>query len=212
MPGEFRYDWERPALTADVLALTVDAGTLNVLLIERAQDPYAGCRALPGGFVEPTETPAAGARRELLEETGLSAGRLWPLPTFGKPGRDPRGWTITAPFYTLVPVERSAVAGTDDASSAAWYPVRRPGKLAFDHAEMLKAGLAAMRRDLWHLPIAADLLPSTITSAQLHAVYRTLDPSLSATAAALAKRLLAANVLRESGSGLKFTRMTPPEW
>ena len=44
----------------------------KVLLIERAKPPL-GMWSLPGGHVEPGETVAAAAQRELTEETGLSA-------------------------------------------------------------------------------------------------------------------------------------------
>lgn len=44
----------------------------RVLLIERAKPPI-GMWSLPGGHVEPGETAAAAALRELQEETGLSA-------------------------------------------------------------------------------------------------------------------------------------------
>lgn len=37
---------------------------------------------LPAGTLEPTEPPIECARRELAEETGYRAGRLWPLLTF----------------------------------------------------------------------------------------------------------------------------------
>jgi 8-oxo-dGTP diphosphatase len=35
-----------------------------------------GCWVVPGGVIDPGETPEDGARRELLEETGYRAGRL----------------------------------------------------------------------------------------------------------------------------------------
>jgi ADP-ribose pyrophosphatase YjhB (NUDIX family) len=45
----------------------------SVLLVERAKPPRAGLWSLPGGHVEPGETAAAAALRELHEETGLRA-------------------------------------------------------------------------------------------------------------------------------------------
>ena len=67
--------------TYDVaLVLLVDSSGA-VLLQHR--DPDAGASpnqwSLPGGHVEPGESPEEAARRELLEETGLTAGELHPL-------------------------------------------------------------------------------------------------------------------------------------
>lgn len=45
----------------------------EVLLVERAKPPRPGVWSLPGGHVEPGETAAAAALRELQEETGLVA-------------------------------------------------------------------------------------------------------------------------------------------
>ena len=60
--------------------LTVDCVVLNprgeVLLIQRRNEPFKGHYALPGGFVDIGETVEDACRRELLEETGVKAGRL----------------------------------------------------------------------------------------------------------------------------------------
>ena len=48
----------------------------EVLLIKRGKPPGQGTWSLPGGAQELGETTEACARRELLEETGLTAGPL----------------------------------------------------------------------------------------------------------------------------------------
>ena len=49
--------------------LVVDRG--RVLLVERAIEPFKGYWDIPGGFLESDEHPAEGAKREMVEETGL---------------------------------------------------------------------------------------------------------------------------------------------
>ncbi len=51
----------------------------RLLLVQRGKDPEAGRWTIPGGRVEPGETPAAAAAREVAEETGLdvAVGREW---------------------------------------------------------------------------------------------------------------------------------------
>jgi 8-oxo-dGTP diphosphatase len=43
----------------------------EVLLVKRAREPFKGWWDIPGGFLESGEHPADGAKREILEETGL---------------------------------------------------------------------------------------------------------------------------------------------
>jgi 8-oxo-dGTP diphosphatase len=49
---------------------------VQTLLIRRARPPAAGQWSLPGGAQRLGETAEAAARRELLEETGLTAGPM----------------------------------------------------------------------------------------------------------------------------------------
>lgn len=136
-----------PSLTADVVLLS---GGKDVLLIRRGGHPYLGYAALPGGFVNPGESAADAAIRELREETGVSGfstGDLIEIGLFSDPGRDPRGWIVSDAF--LLPVDRNAVkvSAGDDAADAAWIPIERTAdgirlpkgvSLAFDHAEILR--------------------------------------------------------------------------
>lgn len=58
-----------------------DDGTVT-LLSQRRHGLRTRSIEVPGGHVDPGETPLAAARRELREETGLSARRLTPLLEF----------------------------------------------------------------------------------------------------------------------------------
>ena len=92
--GKYTYEYPRPAVTVDIVIATREESP-RVLLIRRKNEPFAGCWALPGGFVEMDETLESAARRELHEETGVKTKALVQLGTFGDPGRDPRGRTIS---------------------------------------------------------------------------------------------------------------------
>ena len=48
----YTYEYPRPILTADCVVVRDGA----VLLVRRGNDPYKGCWALPGGFMEMDET------------------------------------------------------------------------------------------------------------------------------------------------------------
>jgi 8-oxo-dGTP diphosphatase len=132
----FSYPYPRPSLTVDIVLVTREA-TPRVLLIRRKADPFKGKWALPGGFVDENERLADAARRELKEETGVDQADLEQLHTFGDPGRDPRGWTVSVAFLALVsPDQLKPIAG-DDAAAVGWFRLDHLPALAFDHADIL---------------------------------------------------------------------------
>lgn len=168
-------------VTVDLVVLTVRAGTLQVLLVERLLEPFRGARALPGGFVLPNERLEAAARRELEEETGVApSGHLEQLRTYGPLGRDPRGPVLSVAHLLLAPDFDPPRPG-GDAASAAWYPVARTGPLAFDHDQILADGVERARAKLEYSPLATAFCAREFTVAQLRAVYEAvwgapLDP------------------------------------
>ena len=131
----YTYPYPRPMLTADCV---VTNPRREVLLVRRGNDPYRGCWALPGGFMEMDETIEHCAARELQEETGLAVteSELRLVGVYSAPGRDPRGRTVTAAYAVRVPDGASAAAG-DDAAEGRWWSLDDLPSLAFDHAQII---------------------------------------------------------------------------
>ena len=130
-----------PRLTADCVA--VDAKG-RVLLIRRGHPPFVGHYALPGGFVDVGETVEDGCRRELLEETGVKAGKLHLVGVYSDPKRDPRFHTAAVVYLTRVRSPK-AVAG-DDAAAAEWVEDWRKLDFAFDHGIILRDAMRLLAK------------------------------------------------------------------
>lgn len=132
--------YQNPALAVD--AVWIHSGRL--LLVRRGRAPFRGQWALPGGFVELRETVEAAVVRELKEETGLTA-RPWKLVgVYSGPDRDPRK-PITSVVF-LMKGRGGTPVGGDDASSAAWIPLRAAHPLAFDHEKIVGDARRLLRR------------------------------------------------------------------
>ncbi|TCC19615.1 NUDIX hydrolase [Kribbella speibonae] len=179
-------DFEPLGLATDLVILTVRDGRLQVLLIRRGIPPYQGRWALPGGFVRPDEDLETTARRELAEETGLSAERihLEQVATYGAPDRDPRGRVVSVAYLALVPDLPAPVAGSD-AASASWVDATDvlddSGRLAFDHHRILADAVERARAKLEYSPLATAFCPPEFTISELRGVYEAvwglpLDP------------------------------------
>ena len=135
-PKKFAYDYPRPALTVDAVLVTREPRP-RVLLIRRKRDPFGGAWALLGGFVEEGERLCDAARRELKEETGVTVDDLEQLFIAGDPGRDPRGWTVSAVFWARVDAETVNAVAADDAAEVGWFHLDELPEMAFDHAMIL---------------------------------------------------------------------------
>jgi len=112
---------------------TVDAVvrcSQRVLLIRRGGSPGCGLLALPGGFVEQSETVEEAAMRELSEETHIGVSRqtlrssLVDKRVFDHPHRSLFGRVIThGHFFDLETSLLPCVQADDDARNAQWVPI-----------------------------------------------------------------------------------------
>jgi 8-oxo-dGTP diphosphatase len=215
-------DYPRPSVTVDIAAFSIIDAELRVLLIRRADHPFKGAWALPGGFVrvgdahrDQGEDLDAAALRELEEETGLRAADvpLEQLGAFGRAGRDPRMRVITVAYCALIrPDLVPLVRAGGDASHADWLPVRtlRRTPLAFDHAEIIERALARLAERIESSAIAASLVPRTFTIPELRHVHALVSgkPQDPGNFRRKFARLLEAGVI-EQAPGKRITTSKP---
>ncbi|MCX7854719.1 MAG: NUDIX hydrolase [Anaerolineae bacterium] len=193
-----REEYPRPMVTVDVVIFTLRENDLQVLLVRRRNPPFAGMWAIPGGFVDIDEPLETAASRELEEETGVRGVYLEQFHTFGDPGRDPRGRTITVAYLALVRADQIQPRAGDDAAEARWWSVHNLPPLAFDHDRILACARKHLRHKLECPAVIAGLLPETFTLSELQTVYEViLGEKLDRRA--FRRKVLTAGVLQETG-------------
>lgn len=144
-PDWFAYEYERPAVTADIVCIYMGVIEPQILVIQRKNPPYQYRFAFPGGFMSIDETLIGCAKRELMEETGIIATNLQFVGIKDTVFRDTRSRVISATYLARFNDKQMPVAG-DDAVLALWLPLSdvRNIKLAFDHNEILEDAINAL--------------------------------------------------------------------
>jgi ADP-ribose pyrophosphatase YjhB (NUDIX family) len=168
---------------------------LQVLLWERAKDPFAGAWSLPGGYLDPGETLEQSIRRQLAVKVDVrEVAHLEQLETRSDPTRHPREWQLATAYLGLVPIDLDPELPGD----TGWHPVDRLPKLAFDHRDITLAGRERLRAKLSYTNVGFALAPREFSISELRQIYTAaLGHPVSATN--LQRVLLRRRVLEATG-------------
>jgi ADP-ribose pyrophosphatase YjhB (NUDIX family) len=157
-----------PAHVTLAVVLRVRSRRLQVLLWERAREPFAGRWALPGGYLEPGETLETSIRRHLAAKVDVrELAHLEQLETRSDPDRDPREWQLATAYLGLVPTDLDPAVPAD----TAWHPVDDLPTLAFDHDAIALAGRERLRAKLSYTNVGFALAPPEFAISELRDVY-----------------------------------------
>src|SRR5579862_7589369 len=126
-----------PAHSVVAVVLQVREGRLQVLLWQRALEPFAGAWALPGGELAAGETLEQSIRRHLEAKVDVrELAHLEQLETRSAPRRNPLRWELATAYLGLVPADQDPALPED----TRWFPVDELPALAFDHGPIVLAG------------------------------------------------------------------------
>jgi len=185
----------RTNVSIDCAIFGYHSGELKLLLVK---NKVITKWCLPGGFVKKVETLDAAAARITAERTGIENLFMKQFKTFGDQGRNKTdafdvkklyeltglkmkkenwllGETVTVGFYAISDIVQAKPNADFLSSECQWFPVDQLPKLAFDHNEIAKEALAAMRMQLYHFPIGKNLLPKKFTLKEIKLFYEVMS-------------------------------------
>jgi 8-oxo-dGTP diphosphatase len=172
------------AVSTVIFALRADgdgnAASLRLPLVRRIREPFDGEWALPGGPIEPTESLAVAAGRNLFDTTGLRSTYLEQLYAFGDVDRAPGTRVVSIVYWALVRAEEADLAAVGE--NVRWFPADELPALAFDHNEIVAYALWRLRTKMEYSRIAHAFLGDTFTLAELRQVHeavlrKPIDPA-----------------------------------
>lgn len=118
-----------PRAAAAVGAIIVQAD--QVLLVQRAREPYKGTWMFPAGFIDYGEHPTDTLKREVHEEVGLevTASKLIDVYLVDDDPREPYGLI----YFYRTETNSSIITNIDPSEnlSIAWHPIPNPPPIGF---------------------------------------------------------------------------------
>ena len=166
------HDYAVPLASVDVCILTLHQNQLKVLLVKRGDYPHKHRWALAGGFIDIAQDTdlESTALRTLSKKTGVTTPYLEQLATIGNQQRDPRGWSMTAVYFALIPYLELPQTGSE---LSQWCDVELALSLdlAFVHRQLLTLALERIRAKVLYTLIPAHLISSPFTLTELQRAY-----------------------------------------
>lgn len=163
-----------PTLTVDAVIFQLVNGVLNVALIQRAQDPFKGQWALPGGYSPQGETTLEALTRIVHHKAGINIQNdlsyIEQLYTFDTIARDPRGHAVS---LTYMGCGRDVFP--DKANSVvAFFPVDALPEVAYDHKDIIEYAHQRLIAKLTYTNAVYAFLPQYFTLAELQSAYEAI--------------------------------------
>jgi ADP-ribose pyrophosphatase YjhB (NUDIX family) len=169
-----------PFVRIELVILGVVDGALSVLLAKRAEEPYAGAWALPGGVlrIDQDSDLDAAASRVAQERLNTSLEHMSQLRAVGGKKRDPRApWSLSVVYRILLRAERLAAIPGKRIDELKWHPLARlpaAKSIAFDHMELIENALQACRSEAQRLDLPLGLLDEEFTLGELQSTFEAL--------------------------------------
>ena len=163
-----------PTLTVDAVIFQIQSNVLEVLLINRQNEPIKGSWALPGGYNAEGETTTSALHRIVLQKTSVDIEKdlsyIEQLYTFDTVDRDPRGHAVSV---TYMGCGRDVVV-RETSPHIAFVPVSNLPKLAYDHANIVSYAHERLIAKLTYTNAVSAFLPHKFTLSQLQTAYEVI--------------------------------------
>lgn len=148
---------------------------LWIPLVRRVRDPFRGAWALPGGPTQWNQTLGETARETLVAASGATPNYLEQLYAFGSLERSAQAQRmVTIAYWAQFRPQDFAGAELPDDPNIAWWNTRDLPELAFDHAEIIRAGITRLQKRAEQTLIAHRFLDEAFTLTQLRRVHEAI--------------------------------------
>jgi len=167
----YKQAYKPPTLTVDAVLFQLVDDQLMVLLTRRAEEPFKGEWALPGGYSPEGQTTIQALASIVKRKVGLDITAdlryIEQLYTFDTIARDPRGHAVSVTYMGC----GYAITTVGGSQFAEWHPVDQLPTLAYDHADIIAYARERLSAKLAYTNAAMGLLDKKFTLSQLQTVY-----------------------------------------
>lgn len=168
----YTQEYVAPTLTVDAVVFQLsESGELEVMLSQRAADPFKGEWALPGGYAAAGQTTLEALAEKVKTKTGVDIDTDLPyveqLYTFDNVGRDPRGHAVSITYMAC----GRGITPAGGSQRTEFFPVDHLPSLAYDHADIIHYARERLGAKLTYTNAVSGLLDKKFTLSQLQTAY-----------------------------------------